>query len=272
MTMIKTGLIGHPVSHSKSPLIHEHWIAQYGLDGSYVAHDVPHERLAFDIKRLVEKEHYQGFNVTVPHKQAVMALCDSVGETARAVGAVNTVVCKSGQLHGMNTDVFGFVQNIKDTLPGFMFGAGPVVVLGAGGAACAAVYGLLQEGVPRVFIVNRSKDKAASLSAAYPSGRVKACAWDEIPSGINMVVNTTPLGMDGYPPLDLDLSKLPTQTVVYDIVYAPLYTDLLCRARDRGHPIVTGIGMLLHQARPAFKAWFGIMPEVDDHLQKLVLS
>lgn len=273
MGFIKCGVIGHPVSHSKSPLIHNHWIAKYGLQGEYKAIDIPAENFESDIRKLVE-DGYAGFNVTVPHKQAIFALCDELDEKARDIGAVNTVAIRDGKLHGTNTDAYGFIENIRQTIPAIDFAKGLCVVLGAGGAARAVIHGLLEAGAADIVITNRTEDKAKQLCAMDDS-KIMSVNWNDRSSILKkaaLVVNTTSLGMTGKDPLDIDLSYLAKDAVVSDIVYAPLMTDLLIAAQDRGNQIVTGIGMLLHQARPAFEQWFGVLPVVDDELQQKVLG
>ncbi len=273
--MIKTCVIGHPILHSKSPLIHNYWIKEHGLDGSYKAVDVACENLESGIRDLVEK-NYRGFNVTIPHKESVMNLCDDVDETAQQIGAVNTVVIEGGRLKGSNTDAFGFIENIRSHAPEFSFAAGSVVVLGSGGAAKAVVHGLLEHGAPEIFLVNRTKEKALILAeSCLAPDKVSIIDWDErskILEGAAMLVNTTSLGMDGQAALSIDLALLPRDALVTDIVYAPLHTELLKVAKNNGHKIITGIGMLLHQARPAFNAWYGVMPEVSAELEKMVQS
>lgn len=269
---IKACVIGHPVAHSKSPLIHRHWIESYGLSGTYEAVDVSPESLESGIRDLVRKG-YAGFNVTIPHKQAVMALCDRLDETARAVGAVNTVVIEQdGSLSGKNTDVFGFVENVRQSVPSVNFRKGPALVLGAGGAARAIVHGLLREGVPEVRLVNRTLSKAEDLALDFPVRvPIRVIDWEHRASALedlSLLVNATSLGMTGQPPLDLPLEGLPKTCLVSDIVYAPLMTDLLTQASGHGNPVVTGIGMLLHQARPAFETWFGVLPDVTEELVK----
>ncbi len=276
----RAAVIGHPVSHSKSPAIHNYWIKKYGLDvkcgAEYGALDVSPENLEREIARL-KRENYAGFNVTVPHKEKIMAFAEP-DSLARAIGAVNTVINENGVLKGTNTDAFGFIENIAAARPGFDFAAGPAVVLGAGGAARAVVYALLKEGAPEVRLANRTRARARDLAEAGLAGdskKLRVHDWDErskILAGANLLVNATSMGMKGQPALEMDLSALPETAPVNDIVYAPLLTDLLRAAGDRGNPVITGIGMLLHQAQPAFKAWFGVMPEVDEDLQNLVLA
>jgi len=280
---IKAAVIGHPISHSKSPRIHNYWITHYGLAGSYEAIDLPPSELKEGLHRLIEAG-YTGFNLTVPHKESVMALCDVVEPRAQAIGAVNTLWVNGGitggKIHGTNTDVFGFLENIRQTVkkavPEFSFAGKRALVLGAGGAARAIVRGLLDENVAQIFLVNRTRDKAGALAQdphfAHPA--LQVVDWEDrhaALSGMDLLVNTTTLGMRGQPALDLDLSALPQHTVVNDIVYAPLYTPLLQHAQARGNVTVTGIGMLLHQARPAFQKWFGILPEVTSELEAFVL-
>ncbi len=270
---IRAGVIGYPIRHSKSPVIHAHWIEQNGLSGSYEAIEIAPEELKEKIAMLAA-DGYAGFNVTIPHKEIIFKLCDEVDEKSRLIGAVNTVKIEHGKLYGTNTDAFGFIENIKQEAPGFDFTRGPAVVLGAGGAARAVIYGLLQEGVPRIILTNRTRDKAETLAAMAPE-KITVVDWDarsEILKDAHLLVNTTALGMTGKDPLDISLENLPVSSVVNDIVYAPLMTDLLKNAQRNGNIIVTGIGMLLHQARPAFHLWFGVMPSVTDALQKKVLG
>ncbi len=272
--MIKAGVIGHPISHSKSPLIHNYWIAQHGLEGSYEAVDIPCETLEEDVARLVN-DGFAGFNVTIPHKEAIYELCDELGETAHQIGAVNTVQIKGGKLIGTNTDVFGFIHNIKSEEPEFRFDSGAAVVLGAGGASRAVIHGLLQEDAPEVIICNRTASKAEVIKGScIAPDRVTIAPWDsrdEVLKNAALLVNTTALGMKGRAPLEIDLSLLPQHGLVTDIIYTPLETDLLVQAKSRGNKTVTGIGMLLHQARPAFQAWFGIMPDVTPELREKIL-
>ncbi len=273
MTAIKAGVIGHPIRHSKSPIIHSYWIAQHGLDGSYEAIDIAPENLKKEVVRLIE-EGFAGFNVTLPHKQAIFDLCDDVDDTARAIGAVNTVMIKNEKLYGTNTDAFGFIENIRQSLPAFDFTKGPAVVIGAGGAARAVVYGLLQAGVPTVAISNRTEDKARDIQEMKET-KIAVFPWEaraKMLQGAHLVVNSTALGMTGKEALDISLDYLSPEAAVCDIVYAPLMTPLLQAAEARGNAIVTGIGMLLHQARPAFQQWFGVLPDVTDALERIVLA
>jgi shikimate dehydrogenase len=276
MSFIKAAVIGHPVKHSKSPLIHHYWIKKYGLQGSYEAIDLAPENLESGLKDLI-KEGYTGFNFTVPHKEAVMRLCDSIDLNAQSIGAVNTAVVEGKKLRGMNTDAYGFLTNITESTGGFSFGGKCAVVLGAGGAARAVVSGLIGAGISKIMLLNRTHKHAASLAASLNMGTdiITEINWDDretILEKADVLINTTSLGMSGNPVLEVDLKNLPQHALVSDIVYAPLMTKLLQDAETRGNKIVTGIGMLLHQARPAFKAWFGVMPEVTDELQERILK
>lgn len=271
--MIKLGVIGYPISHSKSPLIHNYWIEQHGFNATYETLEIPPDALAIRIRKLVTEEGYSGFNLTVPHKELALDICDDVDDLARVIGAVNTIVVKGGRLHGTNTDMFGFIENIRKSASDFDFASGPAVVLGAGGAAKACLYGLLQEGVPEIRLINRTREKAESVANLDP--RIQVLEWEDRSdalAGTALFANTTTLGMEGHRGLDIDLSLLPSDALVNDIVYAPLMTPLLEEAQARGNPVVTGIGMLLHQARPAFEAWFGVLPEVDQALEEKVLA
>ena len=271
MTM-KAAVLGHPVGHSKSPAIHKYWIEKHKINAVYEAIDVAPENLEKELIRLAE-EGYAGFNVTRPHKEKVFAVCDVLDDLAQAVGAVNTVIIKKGKLHGTNTDVFGFTANIRAARPGFDFKEGPAVVLGAGGAARAVIYALLKEGVPEVRVVNRTKTKAQTLARDFK--RLRVHDWDrraEVLAQASLLVNTTSMGQAGQPALEIDLGLLPKHALVNDIVYTPPMTDLLRAAGARGNAVVTGIGMLLHQARPAFEAWFGVLPDVSKALEERILA
>jgi len=267
------GILGWPVSHSKSPRLHNHWIAEFGLDGAYIPLPVPPDHLAEAVKALT----YLGFagaNVTVPHKEAVLELADQVEPLAARIGAVNTLVIgPDGKILGRNTDALGFLLNLRESA-GFDAKAGPAVMLGAGGAARAACAALLEEGVPEIRLVNRSLDRARALAADL-GGPVIPLDWSgraEALEGAALLVNSTSLGMTGQPPLEIELDRLPETALVNDLVYAPLETGLLVAARIRGNPVADGIGMLLHQARPGFQAWFGIMPEITPDIREMMLK
>lgn len=272
--MIKAGVIGYPISQSKSPKIHGYWLNRYGIKGSYTAMAVPPDEFAHTIDKLAA-DGFTGFNVTIPHKQAIIPFCGVLTPNAQKIGAVNTVFIRNGILHGDNTDAFGFTQNLDEKQPNFDWTAGPAVVLGAGGAARAILYALEQSGVSQIYLANRTKAKAEELAAAFP--KVRVVDWErrsDVLENINLLVNTTALGMVGQEPLTIDLAALPAAATVYDIVYSPLITPLLAQAKEKGCTVVTGIGMLLHQARPGFQGWFGTknLPEVTAELEELLLK
>jgi shikimate dehydrogenase len=261
-------IIGHPVAHSRSPLIHGHWLAEHGLAGSYERVEVPSAEMSAFIARLRGGE-FVGGNVTVPNKEAVLPLLDEVSGTARAMGAANTLWMEGGRLHGDNTDAYGFLAHLDACVPGWAERTGTALILGAGGAARAVVHGRVQRGLDRVILVNRSPARAAELAAASPKV-VEAQAWQDIAELVGesgLIVNTTSLGMRGQPPLEIDLSALRPGTIVDDIVYVPLETPLLAEARRRGGIPVDGLGMLLHQAVPGFERWFGVRPQVTAALR-----
>ncbi len=263
-------VIGHPIAHSRSPLIHGFWLKQLGIVGTYEKIDVAPSGLA-EFLATVRAGDFAGGNVTVPHKTAALALVDDVDEAAQAIGAVNTLWMDHGRLMGGNTDASGFLANLDASAPGWDEEPGRALVLGAGGAARAVVYGLLERGF-EVCIVNRTLMKGVELADAFEDD-VWAYAWDELPGllgSADLLVNTTSLGMKGMPPLDVGLSGLNRKAMVCDIVYVPLETELLRRAREAGHPTVDGLGMLLHQAVPGFSRWFGVRPEVTAELRALI--
>jgi len=266
------GVMGWPVAHSRSPLIHNYWLQKYGLGGSYVQLAVQPGQLATALPGLAALG-FKGCNVTIPHKVEALKLIRDVDANARRVGAVNTLVVQpDGSLKGMNTDGFGYIQSLLDAQPDWRADAGPVVVLGAGGAARAVVLALSDHGAKEIFLINRTLDKARAMAAEFGSP-VKAVAWEQRHAALQsaaLLVNTTSQGMHGNPPLDLDLCALPVAALVSDIIYVPLETPLLLAARARGNPTVGGLGMLLNQARPAFEAWFGVLPEVTPELRQLV--
>jgi len=262
-------VIGYPVKHSRSPMIHNYWIKQHGLDAIYRIEEVMPEAFTDFIKNLRQRG-YIGANVTVPHKQAVMALSEP-DERARGIGAANALWFTDGTLRSTNTDVHGFLSNLDAATPGWDRGLETAVVLGAGGGARAVVYGLLQREVQRVYVINRTRDRAEALQKQFGQ-RVRPAGWDEttgLLGGAGLLVNTTTLGMTGQPPLDINL-RCPASLVVADIVYNPLVTRLLAAARERGLRTADGLGMLLHQAVRGFELWFGIRPEVTPELRAMV--
>jgi shikimate dehydrogenase len=263
-------VIGWPVAHSRSPLIHNHWIGKLGLDAEYRREGVPPEQFAGFITHLAERG-YVGANVTVPHKEAALRLADADAR-ARAVGAANTLWFERGVLKATNTDVEGFIGNLDASAPGWDRGLRTAVVLGAGGSARAIVFGLIERGVARIHVANRSIERAMALRNQF-GDRLNLRPFDEaneLLSEAGLLVNTTTLGMTGQPPLALDLDRLPASATVADIVYSPLETALLVAARMRGLRAVDGLGMLLHQAVGGFECWFGVRPQVTGDLRALV--
>ena len=263
-------MIGHPIAHSRSPLIHGHWLKLHGLVGSYEKIAVPPDDLDAFIGGLREFG-FVGGNVTVPHKARVLELADAVDEAADAIGAANTLWFDEGDLVAGNTDAEGFLASLDDEAPGWDGRGAAAVVLGAGGAARAVVHGLTGRGF-EVAVANRTFLRAAELAEEH-EGEVWAYAWDELPAllrAADLVVNTTALGMAGQPPLALNLATCKRDALVADIVYTPLETPLLLQAHARGLRTVGGLGMLLHQAVPGFERWFGVRPEVTPDLRALV--
>jgi shikimate dehydrogenase len=269
---VLAGVMGWPVAHSRSPVIHNHWIAKHGLKGSYVQLPVKPENLE-DAIRGLKALGFAGCNVTVPHKVRAMALMDELHPVARRMQAINTIVVREDDsLYGMNNDGAGYVQSLRDADPAWRGDTGPVLLLGAGGAARAIVVALLDEGAPEIRICNRTRDKAQALADEF-GPLVKVVDWaerEDAQAGVSLLVNSTTQGMHGQTPLELRLDALPAQALVSDAIYIPLETPLLAAARARGHRTVNGLGMLLNQARPAFKAWFGVMPEITPELRAAI--
>jgi shikimate dehydrogenase len=263
------GVMGWPVAHSRSPLLHGHWIGQYGLAGAYVPLPVQPGRVEAALRGL-SALGFAGCNITLPHKVEAMRFVDHVDPRAKRAGAINCiVVAADGSLAGFNHDVFGFVESLRSEAPAWRAAAGPAVVLGAGGAARAVLVGLIDEGAPEIRLLNRTDSKAAALAEEFGSP-VRALLWSErhrALEGCVLLVNTTTQGMQGHPPLDLELDALPRTALVSDLIYVPRATPLLAAAAARGNAAVGGLGMLLHQARPAFHSWFGVMPEVSAELR-----
>jgi len=271
------GIMGWPIAHSRSPALHGFWLAEHRIDGAYVPLAVPPERLEQALRALPALG-FRGCNLTIPHKRAALEAMDRVDPFARRIGAMNTViVAPDGSLEGSNTDVFGFRENLREQAPDWRPAAGPAVVLGAGGSARSVIAALSAAGVREIRVVNRTLGRAETLAGqlAAPETRITVHPWQsraEVLRGAGILVNTTSLGMDKEPPLDIDLDALPLTAVVVDIVYVPLETGLLAAARRRGHRVVDGLGMLLHQGRPGFAAWFGAAPQVTPALRKAMLA
>ena len=268
------GLLGWPVAHSRSPVIHNHWLAQYGIPGRYVLFPVPPEKLKAAVRGLAPLG-LRGCNVTTPHKQAIFPLLDRVDDLARRIGAVNTVVVEQdGTLTGFNNDGNGFIQSLRDADPQWRPDTGPVTVLGAGGAARAVVASLAAQGAREIRVTNRTRDKAQEIADAV-GPVVKVVPWEqreEALDGIALLANATSLGMAGKPPLDIALDRLPPKALVGDLIYIPPETPLLGAARARCNVTVNGLGLLLNQARPAFQAWFGVMPDITPALRQAIAA
>lgn len=259
------GVIGSPIAHSKSPQLHGHWLKTYGLKGYYIPMDVSGENLE-QVLQTLPKMGFVGVNITVPHKEKVMEFADLVTDRATLIGAANTLTFqKDGKLRADNTDGYGFIENLRQNAPDWDVKAGPAAVLGAGGAARAVIASLLDAGVPHILLSNRTRIRAEALQSEFGK-RIEVVEWVQAGNMLEeaaTVVNTTSLGMLGKPPLRVPLDGLRKEAVVTDLVYAPLKTHLLAEAEKIGCTTVDGLGMLLHQAVPAFERWFGVRPEVD---------
>jgi len=262
-------VVGWPIAHSRSPLIHNYWLKHYGIDGEYRREAVSPEQFAEFVNSLAA-HGYVGANVTVPHKEAALALSQP-DERARAVGAANTLWLDDGILRSTNTDVEGFLDNLDASAPQWHRGLENAVVLGAGGAAHAVLYGLIRRGVGRIVILNRTRSRAEVLCRRF-GGSVEVGDWGDaaVLTGAGLLVNATTLGMAGQPELPIDVAQLPGHAIVADLVYVPLLTPLLRAARARGLATADGLGMLLHQAVRGFALWFGKTPEVTGELRALV--
>jgi shikimate dehydrogenase len=267
----RAGVVGWPIEHSRSPMIHNYWLKELGLSGSYEKFAVrPEEFLAFAAR--IREGELVGANVTVPHKEAAFAACDERTPVAEALGAVNTLWRQGGRLMGDNTDVAGFLANMDEAAPGWAELRQFAMVIGAGGAARAIVYALISRGFKRIAIVNRTQERAEMLATHF-GGSTTAMAWADLSKALgeaDMLVNSSSLGMVGQPPLAVDVSVLPQRAVVADAVYVPLRTSLIEAARARRLRTIEGLGMLLHQAAPAFARWFGEKPTVTPALRALV--
>ncbi len=265
------GVIGAPVSHSRSPRLHGTWLRKYGVLGHYVPLHVEAGDLA-SVLRAMPQMGFVGANVTIPHKEAALVLADDVTERAKRIGAANTLSFHAGRIHADNTDGYGFMANLTQSAPDWRPDAGAALVLGAGGAARAVIVALQDAGVPQIRLANRTRDRAEDLAAEF------GCSvqdWDQRAQGLQdlgLLVNTTALGMVGQSALEMPLDDLPAHALVTDIVYSPLETALLQSARARGLRAVDGLGMLLHQAVPGFERWFGTRPDVTHTLRDAVLA
>lgn len=271
---ILAGVMGWPVAHSRSPLIHNHWIREHGLHGAYGHFAVEPARLGEALRGL-SALGLAGCNLTIPHKVEAMAHLDWMHPLAQRIGAVNCIVVQAdGALHGFNHDGYGFIQSLLEADPQWRGDAGPAVVIGAGGASRAILVALIDAGVPRIRLLNRTRARAQALADEF-GPVIEVLDWAqraEALDGAALLVQTTNQGMVGEPALDLPLDALPRHALVADIVYTPLQTPLLAQAQARGHACVNGLGMLLHQARPAFASWFGVEPQVTPALREAVLA
>ncbi|MFI4947561.1 MAG: shikimate dehydrogenase [Alphaproteobacteria bacterium] len=271
------GIMGWPVAHSRSPALHNFWLDENGIDGAYVPLAVRPEDLGQALRALPALG-FRGCNLTLPHKEMALSIVDRVEASARRIGAMNTViVAADGSLSGSNTDVYGFCENLRDAVPDWQPTAGPAVVLGAGGAARAVVAALIEMGVGELRLVNRTLARAQRVAAELtaPTTRITIHRWDARDGALEdagLLVNSTSLGMTGEPELAIDLARLPPRAVVADLVYVPLETGLLAAAGRRGNPCVDGLGMLLHQGRPGFEAWFGMPVRVTRELRAAILT
>jgi shikimate dehydrogenase len=266
------GVMGQPVMHSRSPMLHNYWFAQQGMAGSYVPLAIAPQELAAALRAL-QPLGFSGCNLTIPHKQEAMKIVDEVDAAARKIGAISCVTVRAdGTLLGSNNDAFGFIRNVREAQPAWRADAGPIVVVGAGGGSRAVCYGLMLEGAKEIRLVNRNFERAEGIAQDFGSP-IKAYPWEQrhdLLAGAAMVVNTTSQGMVGQTPLDITLDKLPPTALAADIVYIPMETPFLTAARLLGNPTVNGLGMLLHQGPLAWKAWFGVEPAVTKELRALV--
>lgn len=278
--MIKAAVIGDPISHSLSPKLHGYWLKKYNIEGTYIAKHVKSDELEHAVQSMID-EGYAGFNVTIPHKESIFNLCHETTRNAALTHAVNTIIIKNGQILGDNSDASGFINNLKKFQPNFSLKNKNAFLIGAGGAARALAFALIDSEIKNIFITNRNQEKAQELITDFrnfaqeKNMNMHFLSINDFAQNLNecdLLVNSTSLGMQGQPDLNLDLQNLKPSAIVYDIVYKPLYTKLLNQARNQGNPIVTGIGMLAYQAAVGFEQWFGIKPEVDDELLKYLVD
>jgi len=266
------GVMGWPVMHSRSPMLHNYWFKQHGLAGTYVPLAVCPEHLVAALRGL-HPLGFAGVNVTIPHKQEAMKIVHEVDALAKSIGAISCVVVRpDGSLWGTNNDCYGFIENVRQEQPGWRADAGPIAVIGAGGGSRAVCHGLAREGAKEIRLLNRTFARAKAIADEF-GGPIKALPWEQrhdALEGAAIAVNTTSCGMVGQPMLDIKLDRLPKNALAADIIYIPLETPFLAAARKRGNRTVNGLGMLLNQGRPAWKAWFGIEPEVTPELRTMV--
>ncbi len=267
-------VIGSPISHSKSPMLHGYWLRKYGIDGYYIPLDVRTADLK-NVLAIMPKMGFVGTNVTIPHKENVLKIADKISDRAAIIGAANTLSFGSkGQIYADNTDGYGFIENIRQHQPEWCATGGPAIVLGAGGASRAVVSSLLENSAPEIWIANRTRARAEKIASDF-GARVKTIDWFSVNNFLpnaETLINATSLGMFGKPELTIDLKPLSSKTLVVDLVYNPLKTHLLTQAAKKGCPIVDGIGMLIHQAVPGFSRWFNVQPTIDTALRNMLLS
>jgi shikimate dehydrogenase len=266
-------VIGHPIAHSKSPNVHGYWLRKYGLKGHYIPMDIAPDKLSDLLPRLADMG-FVGANVTIPHKEKVMEIADLITDRATLIGAANTLIFrKDGRIHADNTDGYGFIENIRQAIPDWNPKSGPAVVFGAGGASRAVLASLLDVGVPKIMLTNRTRIRAEKLKEDF-GNRIQVVEWVQagnVLEDADLVVNTTSLGMTGKPEMRVPLDGLRRGAIVNDLVYSPLRTRLLAAAEEQGCRVVDGLGMLLHQAVPGFERWFGKRPVVDENVRAAVL-
>ena len=268
----KAGVIGWPITQSRSPLIHGTWLEELDIDGSYEKYAVEPNELPSFIQNL-QQNGFAGLNLTIPHKEQVLSLVDEITDEAKAIGAANTLWFQDDKLIAGNTDGYGFLTHLQTSAPNWQTSM-PALILGAGGAARAIIYALLQAGVPEIILTNRTQERADQLAKEF-GNKLSKIAWqdkEEALARCGLLVNSTSLGMTGKPALEINIASLPQKAVVYDIVYAPLETELLKAARLKGLATVDGLGMLLHQAVPGFEKWFGTRPQVTQELYQKVVA
>lgn len=268
------GVVGYPIAHSRSPLMHNYWLRRYGVNGYYIPISLSAADFVSGIRSL-PKLGFKGVNITIPHKVTMLGLADSVTDRAALIGAVNTITFKNdGTIRGDNTDSYGFIENLRQNAPGWNARSGPALVIGAGGAARAVVSALLSEGVSELRLANRTRQRAQLIADQF-GAKVIVVDWNrasEAVDGATTIVNTTSLGMQGQPELNISLHAAPKTATVTDLVYAPLITPFLEQAAALGLQTVDGLGMLLHQGVPGFELWFDHRPEVDEGLRMAVLG
>lgn len=273
MSTRKAGVIGWPIEHTKSPLLHGYWLDQLQIDGAYTKVAARPEDFEATVRGLVA-DGWRGANVTIPHKEAALALADDVTDTARAVGAANTLIFEDGRIIADNTDGFGFTENLSDRAGAKWRAAEPATIFGAGGASRAIIHALIRAGAPEIRLTNRTRSRAETLAGVF-GPKVTVIDWSDQSAALvdaGLIVNTTSLGMTGQPPLEIDFTKAPPDAVATDIVYTPLETPFLKGAANAGLATVDGLGMLIHQGRPGFEAWFGKAPTADETLRRLLLA